>query len=326
MDNDALNRILEESFQTVFNHLEQPGSVENEHISLNHIISNILSDISLNIQRPETSSQHTTIPNVIFPPNRTDTSTTDNTTNTMTNTTSNTTIPFPIVDVEPTITTEQQLPDISSNLHQSDFLSRMQLPTTFETTNNTSENYMELFETHLARWYRFTNEYHENIRLYNENTSQMIRVSQTMTRLMQSLRNSNPSRRGLTTETSEITNPYNILIPSYVRDLLYRNNIEIDVQGISGISQNSSNVPLYPTITEILNATERFINNEENLNRLNETTHCPISLEVFSIDEELCQIKQCRHIFKWSSLQTWFSRNSQCPVCRFDIRTYSNSV
>jgi hypothetical protein len=318
MDNDALNRILEESFQTVFNNLEQPLNTNNENVSLNSIISNILSDISLNIQPVNASSLHTIIPDVIFPPIRTDTTTTATATN------SNTTIPLP--DPSITTSTEQRLPDISANRHQGDFLSRMQLPTTFETTNDTSENYMELFETHMTKWYRFTNEYHENLRQYNENTSQMIRVSQNMTRLMQSLRNSNTTRRGLRTETSDATNPYNILIPSYIRDLLYRNNIEIDVQGISGTSENPSNGPLYPTITEILNATERFINNENNLYRLNELTHCPISLEEFSTEEELCQIKQCRHIFKWSSLQTWFSRNSHCPVCRFDVRTYSNSV
>lgn len=49
---------------------------------------------------------------------------------------------------------------------------------------------------------------------------------------------------------------------------------------------------------------------------------CPISWENFQVGEEVCQIKQCGHIFNKLSLMNWFSRNAVCPVCRYDITTY----
>jgi E3 ubiquitin-protein ligase RNF181 len=49
---------------------------------------------------------------------------------------------------------------------------------------------------------------------------------------------------------------------------------------------------------------------------------CPISWENFQVGEQVCQIKHCGHIFNKSSLINWFSRNTVCPVCRYDITTY----
>ena len=34
-------------------------------------------------------------------------------------------------------------------------------------------------------------------------------------------------------------------------------------------------------------------------------------------------IIQCGHIFCSNELLTWFENNVRCPMCRFDIRTYS---
>lgn len=186
-------------------------------------------------------------------------------------------------------------------------------------TSNTVDRFYELFDTHSHRWYRFAHDYDENMRRYQENTLQMIRISQMLTRTMQSFRNqmNTPPRR---------TNPFNSLLPTHVRDFLQRHNIDFDVESFSvpynSMFQNNSEIS-HPTITQIMDATERFINNESNEERIQTNTQCPITLEEFLQDEELCQIKQCQHIFKWSSLQTWFSRNSVCPVCRYDIREYN---
>jgi len=49
---------------------------------------------------------------------------------------------------------------------------------------------------------------------------------------------------------------------------------------------------------------------------------CPISWENFQVGEQVCQIKHCGHIFNKASLINWFSRNTVCPVCRYDITTY----
>ena len=50
---------------------------------------------------------------------------------------------------------------------------------------------------------------------------------------------------------------------------------------------------------------------------------CPISLEDFVENEEVCQIKQCGHIFKKNNIMRWFSASHvHCPVCRYDLRDY----
>lgn len=208
--------------------------------------------------------------------------------------------------------------------YTNDISQNIVFPTPFRSTmpiqtNNTNLNrYYDLFESHSERWYRFVHDYNENMRMYQENTLQMIRVSQSLSRTMQSFRNqihTQPVR----------TNPFNALVPTHVRDFLQRHNIEFDVESFSlpydSIFRNNSQVS-HPTISQIMNATERFTNNNSNIERLRTNTQCPITLEEFLPDEELCQIKFCQHIFKWSSLQNWFSRNAVCPVCRYDIREY----
>jgi alkanesulfonate monooxygenase SsuD/methylene tetrahydromethanopterin reductase-like flavin-dependent oxidoreductase (luciferase family) len=48
-------------------------------------------------------------------------------------------------------------------------------------------------------------------------------------------------------------------------------------------------------------------------------TTCPITLEDFSIGEQLTRINACGHIFKSAPLRQWFRRNSRCPVCRRNV-------
>ncbi len=81
-------------------------------------------------------------------------------------------------------------------------------------------------------------------------------------------------------------------------------------------------IPVYPSITQIMNATEMLTFGEIE-NPINST--CPITMDSFSPSERVCQIKHCKHIFKERSLYTWFSSNIGCPVCRFDIRDDPNN-
>jgi TolA-binding protein len=53
---------------------------------------------------------------------------------------------------------------------------------------------------------------------------------------------------------------------------------------------------------------------------------CPISWEDFVVGEQICQIKECEHIFKSTSLLNWLRTNSHCPVCRYDLRTYNGTT
>ena len=75
-----------------------------------------------------------------------------------------------------------------------------------------------------------------------------------------------------------------------------------------------------PTIEQITNSTNSIIYDASNQEF---TTHvCPITLTDFINGENLLSIRHCQHVFKESSLMNWFSRNSLCPLCRYDIRNY----
>jgi hypothetical protein len=65
------------------------------------------------------------------------------------------------------------------------------------------------------------------------------------------------------------------------------------------------------------NESVEFINYTENMN--NNEIRCPISLEDFSLNEVICRIKECSHIFKINPLISWMKVNTYCPVCRFDL-------
>ena len=52
-------------------------------------------------------------------------------------------------------------------------------------------------------------------------------------------------------------------------------------------------------------------------------TSCPISLEPFNDSSRVTIIRHCRHIFNTESLSNWFRTNCRCPVCRYDIRDYT---
>jgi hypothetical protein len=49
-------------------------------------------------------------------------------------------------------------------------------------------------------------------------------------------------------------------------------------------------------------------------------TRCAISLEDFVEGDPITQIIECGHIFKVSHIMMWFERQTQCPVCRHNLR------
>ena len=53
---------------------------------------------------------------------------------------------------------------------------------------------------------------------------------------------------------------------------------------------------------------------------------CYITLETFTDDDNVVMIRHCNHIFKPECINIWLLRNSLCPVCRYDIKTYIMNV
>ena len=59
--------------------------------------------------------------------------------------------------------------------------------------------------------------------------------------------------------------------------------------------------------------------------QLNEP-RCPITQENFEEGEEICQIIHCGHYFKKNAIYRWFSRSTNCPVCRYNLLSNINAT
>jgi len=95
--------------------------------------------------------------------------------------------------------------------------------------------------------------------------------------------------------------------------------------GVERIVSNFLNTPI--TNNNILRPTSEQINSASRLVRYDDIENpsseiCSISLQEFNNDDQVRQILYCGHIFHENSLQEWFTRNTVCPLCRYDIRDY----
>jgi len=55
-------------------------------------------------------------------------------------------------------------------------------------------------------------------------------------------------------------------------------------------------------------------------------SRCPITLEDFVEGDQVTRIRPCGHMFQTQSIRNWFSNRVRCPVCRCDIREYSEPI
>jgi hypothetical protein len=81
---------------------------------------------------------------------------------------------------------------------------------------------------------------------------------------------------------------------------------------------NLSPVIVRPSQQQIENATEQ-INNTETSQLI-----CPITQETFNENTLIIRIIHCQHCFSREAIMNWFDRSVLCPVCRYDIRDFSN--
>ena len=158
------------------------------------------------------------------------------------------------------------------------------------TNTNTSTNIQnQLRDTHLL----YQN-YQENMRLYQNNVSMMVRHLQSVGRIA-----------NITRQRSRNSGDHELhSFPFY---------------GIFPTVGSSESYDI-PTINHFSRATEYCIYNRETMS---DSRSCPITLDEFQENEQVCRIRHCGHIFKSNALQNWFSRNAHCPVCRYDIRSQS---
>jgi hypothetical protein len=83
-----------------------------------------------------------------------------------------------------------------------------------------------------------------------------------------------------------------------------------------------NNVVVYPTQTEIENATSQVALSDLPPG----TISCPITMERFTENTEILRINHCGHVFTRDAILRWFRNHVNCPVCRHDIRTQTQGA
>ena len=100
---------------------------------------------------------------------------------------------------------------------------------------------------------------------------------------------------------------------------------------------NNSNQDITDFLTTFLNSSvpvrpsQEQINNASRLVRYSDiqspnSSSCVISLEPFTLNDNVRQLHHCGHIFFPDQFDQWFSNHVRCPVCRHDIRNYINNT
>jgi len=172
------------------------------------------------------------------------------------------------------------------------------------------------YNRNMDRWIM---SYNDNFHQYQHNTEHIIRLLQEFqshiiqihsrtnianppaTRFVNSSRAN--TRTGIRYTTHNNTNPINWteFIPLRYNSTRYLDNRLTQAQ---------------------IDLSTQIIEYDENMDE----ERCPISWEDFVVGEQICQIKECEHIFKSTSLLNWLRTNSHCPVCRYDLRTYNGTT
>ena len=110
----------------------------------------------------------------------------------------------------------------------------------------------------------------------------------------------------------------NILNSNYELENNNNNNLFIEslYRNRNRNSNSNRNNATLPTINDLLLATTYNTYGEID-NPINET--CPISQKDFSNNDIVLIINECKHIFEPNSIMKWFTRCSDCPLCRRSI-------
>lgn len=152
-------------------------------------------------------------------------------------------------------------------------------------------------------WGNILEDYHAQMRMYQENVRTILDITQTF----------------LPTTQRERVYPTVTPPSSSILDLLRNNTYSVEIERlIPSLFSNNNNQNVSPTALQIASATTTFTCDLSN-NVLSSQV-CPISLEEFIDGEQLTRIRHCGHVFKMVELSRWFTRNAHCPSCRYDIR------
>ena len=182
--------------------------------------------------------------------------------------------------------------------------------------------------------------YNDNLSQINNLTSSNNEIRNLIVRILNNSNNNNQHPRGRNSNRNPRNFNYRENYSQYFNDttrntpLLFEYIFDLQPYNTTQTTQQNDTftriferflepIDVYPTPAQIETAT-RIARYGDIISPRNRT--CPISLENFNDDDTVSVIRFCGHIFNRDELNTWFSRNYRCPVCRYDIRNYNNST
>ena len=110
------------------------------------------------------------------------------------------------------------------------------------------------------------------------------------------------------------------------------NNVMLNRQPFTFTSLQSVPIPNrlspVPTINDVYNSTSTYTyRTSENTSNADASDNiCPIDRQPYVDGDEIIKINHCGHTFRRRNLLNWFTRRSTCPICRYDIRSHSNTT
>lgn len=84
-------------------------------------------------------------------------------------------------------------------------------------------------------------------------------------------------------------------------------------------------IPVRPSEEQIHSSTDIETFQSTFVNTTN-SSMCTICQEVIALGNSTRKIRHCGHIFHKLCIDTWFSTNPRCPICRHDIREYAGTT
>jgi hypothetical protein len=167
-------------------------------------------------------------------------------------------------------------------------------------------------------------DYNDNINYYNSNMRQIIHMLQDINNTPISTTTTNRNRRNINENR-----PY-VNMNDYMNER--HRNEERNLRGLfSNTIRNNlfEDVIVRPTDFQIENAIENFqydpsgeylgISNYPVVSTIN-IVNCPITMDTITPGTIVSRIRHCDHQFSRDALIHWFSYNTRCPICRYDIR------
>lgn len=99
---------------------------------------------------------------------------------------------------------------------------------------------------------------------------------------------------------------------------------QMDITNLMGGGIDLTPVTVRPSQTQLDRATDVEIG--ANLFTVDDGATCTVCQETFRSQGSgpLRRIRHCGHIFHQNCIDTWFGSHVRCPVCRYDIREYTN--